>query len=112
MGYDCVLAKSWDIVPEEKVYTIKNKRVSTITFKKCKAGDLLCGGSFLCEGERYIRTESIWRVVRTKEDRSEIKSIQQEEIAREGFSLSLAIIVQDCKKIYFGCNKTPLWCII
>lgn len=38
MGYDCVLAKSWDIVPEEKVYTIKNKRVSTITFKNVKLG--------------------------------------------------------------------------
>ena len=38
MGYDCVLAKSWDIVPEEKVYTIKNKRVSTITFKNVKPG--------------------------------------------------------------------------
>ena len=38
-------------------------------------------------------------MVRTKEDRSEIKSIQQEEIAREGFSLSLAIIVQS---IYFA----------
>ena len=38
-------------------------------------------------------------MVRTKEDRSEIKSIQQEETAREGFSLSLAIIVQS---IYFA----------
>lgn len=50
MGYDCVLAKRWNIIPEEKAYTIKNKRISTITFKNVKPGTYYVGAhSFVRE---------------------------------------------------------------
>ena len=43
-GYDCVLAERWQWHgPENKVYTIKNKKTSTITFKNVKPGTYYVG---------------------------------------------------------------------